>query len=354
MRTLYVVLILTILRSWGTVETAEWLIFYDNVQWGFTWDEVDKHIGIFAPKEESKDNSATLDGKISNSLETTENFFAEISGGLEVLALGTSLVPYLGSFVSIIKDFAGILSSETDWKENFSKAMSKEMKEEIVKDNIDNMDTTLRLIKIYIESINDTIQTKSFTKLNNDTMEDDARTIYKEFLELIIGFRKENSKFKHFPLLAAPILIEMGLLVSAFEPIQIALINETKLSCSFRDGIWDYIPFVVEDRLSKLENMNLIKLTELRNQQFIDWNPTALNDKTGTEMNYLDCNSEPCEEEACLIDHYSTKIYKNITEEKSECLSHYALHLRQLVEKQFPLKQLEKTCDLYRGEPTGD
>lgn len=284
-----------------------------------------------------------LDERISTSLETTKNNFAQISGYVGTVSKGLKLVPYLGPALSVVDSFVQFLSHETDWKDNFAKAISKQIKQEIAVNDLDNMDTIFRAIKPYILSINDTIQSGSYSEKKNFTMESDANNIYNDLNKITIGFTKENSKFKNFPLLAAPFIIETSLLVSVFEPIQIALIGKESLSCKIRNGLLDYIPFVVLDRLSQL-NTNKEKLNQLRNEKF---NRTGYNN-----LEYLDCNSETCVD-TCIIDKFSTKNYQRKVP-GSNCESNYVRHVRHLVENMFPLEQLDKTCDRHEGEPTGN
>lgn len=309
-------------------------------KWGFKWDEVDKHIGIFAPKD-----SNTLDGRIYESLQTTKNVAAVISTNkaVKAVSVGLELLPYIGPVVDVISDFLDILSHETDWKTKFSQEMRKEIQGEIVVDNIDNMETTLMTIGNYISLINHTIQNGDYSEKQNDSMKGYVNTIYTDFDKMITALTKPNSKFKHSPLLAAPFLIELSLFVSAFDPIQIAFFKRKRLSCKILYGLYDYMPFVVEDRLSKL-NTNLIKLTELRN---VDCNINGYD-----RWSHLDCNTEHCVE-TCITDEFSTKKYQRKVP-GSDCERNYVLHLRHLVEKMFPLDQLYSTCDREDGDVTGN
>lgn len=254
----------------------------------------------------------------------------------EKLAVGTSLIPYVGPLVGTIKDIVGILASETEWKQEFAHQVGKQIDEKILKNNINGMDTKLRQINSTIDEMRRKIESKQFDERTNASMSGFVSTTYTEFDEMIIEITKENSDFKKFPLLAAPHLIELGLLVSTFEPTQIAFINRDYLSCEIRDGCLNFMSFVVAERLSKIDLDTKIA-AEVRTVQY---NRAGYGDQ-------FDCTA--CSG-SCLNDEFSTKAY----EKTENCQRSYGLRVRHLVEMMFPIEQLDKTCNLKEGELTGN
>lgn len=306
MRAFYVVLITTILRSaWGTVEWGK--TDKSGLKWGFKWEEVDENIGILYAKKHQK----ALDEKISESLQTTKNFFADDTTKtvLQSLTLGTQLIPFLGTLVGVMSNFAGILETETEWKDQFAKEMADQMDQKIEVYHVDTMETLLITDKQLIESLNKTIQDGTYDEMKTE-MISTADNIYTHLLNMINGFTKPNSKFKHHPLIGSSILIELSLMVSVFEPIAIPFIKKAsnlKLSCMIRDGMIDYLPFMVEDRLAKM-NTNFVELTKVRNKPY--------NQSGYDELSYLDCTNETCVK-TCIIDEYSTKKYQRNVKESN-------------------------------------
>lgn len=344
MRAFYVVLITTILRSaWGTVEWGK--TDKSGLKWGLEWEEVDKNIGILYAKQHQE----ALDEKIFESLQTTKNFFADETTklALQSLTIGAQFipVPFLGTLVGLMSNFAGILEQETKWKTQFAKEISDQTDKKFASYNVDTMDTFLITDRQLIKSLNKTIQGGNYDKIKGE-MISTADNIHKDFLNMINGFTKPNSKFKHHPLIGSSILIALSLMVSVFEPIAIPFIakaSNLKLSCMIRDGMIDYLPFMVEDRLAKL-NTNFIELTKVRNKPY--------NQNGYDELSYLDCTNETCRA-TCIKDEYSAKdLQRNVKE--SNCEINYALHLRHLVEKMFPIKLLQERCDQKLGDSTGN
>lgn len=172
--------------------------------------------------------------------------------------------------------------------------------------------------------------------------------MFLDFQNIGNGFAARNSAFRKYPLLAAPVFIELSLLVSIFEPMAIELIpgvadGTTKLSCLYRDALIDDLPFVLEARFQKV-NATLTNMIKVRNEPY---NPIGYN-----KSYYLECE-KGCVHDNCLIDQFADeKLYK--LSDGNDCDIGYLQHLRHLVEKLFPIDVLNKTCNRGWEKPTGN
>lgn len=315
------------------------------------WDEVDKDITILAGEKSFK----TTENIIRDALTTTKNLFGqpEVKAAIAVITKGGSKLPFVGELFSIVSTLSGFLAEETDWKNEFTKVIVDEMKKGHVNNDLENMNDVLHSIKNRLPLLNETvideneIPIKTLPEIVGFTTD-----IFSRLEEMVFSFGKPHSPYKRYPLIGAPFLIELGLLVVAFEPIAITLLKEAsryKLSCQTRDATFDYLAFVLDARFERT-NLDLWKTKQIRKLPY--------NEAGYTEKDFLECGILPsgeCSsygEDACLIDQLSTKQYVKVTY-SNPCEDSYGRHLRKLIENSFPLELLDELCDRQMADPTG-
>lgn len=154
----------------------------------------------------------------------------------------------------------------------------------------------------------------------------------------------KNSTLRQYPLLAAPVLIELSSIVFLFEPLAIELMEGSaknmKLSCLYREALIDNLPFVLEARFRKVDT-NLNYMATVRNK------PYTYRPVLEQQYCYI-CTPGP----SCMVDEFGKKgkgIYKT-----KPCEIAYLGYLRHLVENMFPIDVMNKTCGLKLGNSKGN
>lgn len=172
----------------------------------------------------------------------------------------------------------------------------------------------------------------------------------------------EGLEFRKEPLLLAPFLIEIGLIVAAIEPVLGYLLeNEVrdKMSCKMRDVTLDFLPFMVASRLEKMHT-KMWPVIEIR---YLEYNSNGYEDPEGIKCHKMidpTCTTfYPGEKNVvrdCLVDNFGTlQFFKGDVEWKRHaCEMSYARHVRTLVERTFPIGLLNKTCGEDPRQPTGN
>lgn len=351
MRVLYILLIVKLLTS-STV--------HSNIQ----WSEIQP--GILTSHK-----SISVENKIRNSLDTTQNFFTEHHNEILGIANGATLItaaiPIVPTVISLTASFASMLESKSDWRDEFAVVITKVIEEKEAKSFLSaKADRLYYLKEDFMPLVEGRLEEMEKEKNGEKVVVDEIRrrdvhtgfhTIISGFIETIRAFQKPDSIFKNYPLTGAPFFIELGLLISVLEPIAIRFTTTYEISCKIRDAMIDYIPFVVGARLEKV-NAPLKIMNEVRKES------SAQNNRLVS--NALFCQSH-CDggkhriwyitqwkefESNCLIDDFGTKILGRDSAYK--CEKDYAQHLRYYVEKMFPIEQLEEVCKRPIGNPTGN
>lgn len=404
MKAFYVLLITTIIASAVNCE-------------GIKYDEL--NVPAFGIGDEN------FEEKVYQSLQANKNAFEKISE-LEpyaTLAMDTfeALAPKVfekaGKFLAKAIPFAdvalGIASGlveifkdddNTDWRAEFAKFLAQEMPKELAKEkvrdvrtfsnvvleNIGNMEKSLSKRAQGLSQIEEYRQNDPFrcntanislhmTLINTendkyDNIEGVATNLHTYFQTWVQTFIGDASTFKEYPLIAAPVLIEMAMLISTFEPLVMELTHyalDVWLSCKIRDGLMNYLPYVIEARLAAIEVDQSIMI-KVRNEPY---NETGYNHtdtlncwvdacsisgfekvrKVASEIiDALDGNSR-VSNTTCLIDDLGRVKYQHV-ENDDDCAIGYAQYLRHKIEKMFrtPIEVSNAICNQPLGKPTGN
>lgn len=305
-------------------------------------------------------NGMTIETNIAESMEMTKNIFASgvfkkiLAAGITITRIGRQtvvaglkIVPIVNKLMKVTRALTHILASETEWPGTFEQEMDKRIREIITNERINSMKSTLGTITSLIETLEDSPAEKTETTTVNILLVSLLDTMLNQFDQY-------NSLFKRFALVGAPILIELSLMVAIFEPIAKTIIpnkiGRFKLSCKARDLLFDYRPFVLSNRLEKL-NTNLEHMVSVKNAPY--------NSKGYSTTNTLLCEEECSEKRGkrglCLADEFGTKKYSvNSNNALTKCLIGYGQHIRHLLEETFPFEELDTICGKKAKEPSGN
>lgn len=305
-------------------------------------------------------NGMTIETNIAESMKTTKNFFASgmfkkiLAAGIKITKVGRktvktalTMVPVLNNLLKITRALTNILASETEWPGTFEQEMDKKIRGIIANERVNSMKSTLGTISSLIETLKDSPI--------DDPESIPVNVLLLSLLDTMLNeFDHYNSLFKRFALVGAPILIELSLIVAIFEPIAKIVIpskiDRFKLSCKARDLLIDYRPFVLSNRLEKL-NTNLEFMISVKNAPY---NPKGYN-----TMNVLLCE-ENCSEKReknglCLVDEFGAKNYSTKSKtELTNCRIGYGQHIRHLLETSFPSEELDAVCGVKTKDPSGN
>lgn len=308
------------------------VIILDSSWAGTPYDEIqfknfDSRIGEF-------------ESNIYVSLQTTENFFAReevvniVDGGTVVV----SFMPYIGQLAWFVPVLRNTLADESDWKETFTKAIVHETQLEITENNI-------RIMESAMQAIHDKISLLSNEKNpdyeNRKTV---ATILHTKLDEMINFFGDRNALFVKYPLIGAPPLIQLGLLVALFTPMANTLVPEVakspQISCKMRDVLLRYRPRTVRARFDKFSSSNTLLYKMLSEVMVQPYNEYGYN-----STSIMDCQPvrRSCLSSMYLMDEFNTDDYC-ADGEISNCFRGYAQLVRHRVEKLFPDKRLSSLC----------
>lgn len=283
------------------------------------------------------------------------------------------LLPFAGLVLDIAEGVEDMLSDESDskkaWADEFMKKVMAKVDEKDHKERIIDINNVLGTIRLSVGYINHTIHciAREYEKENpnqdykgslsedllkyekicganaviSNTVDvlDDLQTIANEFTRRASSFRK-------YPLVGAPVLIELGLIAAFFDPLAKEIVsgkaNFQNISCAYRDGLVDLLPFVLEARFEKV-NAAIEHKTRVRSEAF--------NAKGYNGSLYLNCEKH-CGGDNCLIDEFGTEKFSS--RDTPYCEIGYLQHVRHLVENMFPLDRLNETCQRPLKQPTGN
>lgn len=306
----------------------------------------------------------SMDRDIWKSLDHAEKFFEKKP--MQIVEISAIFLPYLANIIDIASTLENLFIDEAEWSKQFFKIFHEEVKKFVTINDIGNMADRLKTIKESIDHLGQTLSKgeKKLTRNNIDQLVMVANGIRVPFSEMINAFDKHDSKFREYPMITAPFLIEMGLIIASIEPVLVKLLDQEanqKLSCKIRDVMLDYLPLMVAVRLEKVHT-KLLPMTDVR---YLKYNangyeaPYGIACRKMVDPKCTDIYTNSKESNTrwdCLVDDLSTlQFYKGDNlEEIRNCEMTYARHLRTLVERMFPIGLLNKTCGEEPKRPTGN
>lgn len=289
---------------------------------------------------------------VSTSTSKLIDFFARhdvllaATAGVAVL----ELVPYIGQFTMLLPMMLDAIIDESDWRKAFSKATKDETMREVGESEIRWMFATMQTIQSKIKLLNDDNSDDENRKII-------ASIIHTELNRIINVFALKSSLLRKYPLIGAPLLIQLASLVAIFSPIVMKLnpfeAMNPQISCKMHDVLHDYRTRTVMARLHKLRSVvwfvetsrkrdkasliNVISLPYNRHG-YNSTNPPIVHCDKGCDLYELESS------DACVMDAFEAGIYSGQNFGTHTCLEDYAALLRHRTEKLFPVELLSSLC----------
>lgn len=186
---------------------------------------------------------------ISNSLETIKNFWADETVET-VIGTGSAIVhflPFGEAITTIAEAVIDLLKDESDWKDGFVRELKKQQDVAIVMNQIDLIAAEFKTIKSKLPSLN------ASREPNLETRKTHSNIIHSD-LDTILNYY-DKSIFRKYPLLTAPLLINLGHLITVFAPISNDIYPLTTellpIACKAYDLMKLYRTLAVYHRLQK-------------------------------------------------------------------------------------------------------
>lgn len=325
------------------------LIFFAiafNSSWAEIYSYDDIQPNLFSKDSKVFESNVIVTTRIIKKFFDREDVTMAIAAGKILL----EFIPYIGVFAKLIPLARNTVSDRSEWRTLFTKSTADETMSAITESEIRWMEATLQ-----------TIQTK-FKLLDDDNPDFENRKtiaslIHMDLDKMINFFDLKSSLFRKYPLLGAPLLIQVASLIVVFNPIANTLIPyEAKLqpiTCKILDVLLDYRPIVVNARLHKLFTemptfKHIVNVMELR------YNPNGYNETNPGVINcQKDCTNRTIPYEICLRDKFGQDEFL-LVRKRPQCLIDYAKMIRYRIEKQFFIDILNQSCGHREvKQPTG-
>lgn len=204
-----------------------------------TWSEIipysDVEVNIF--DKHPKD----FELRVLRLMNTTHKFYKKhnVSSIFDILS---AHAPYVGELINTVKIFHDTMSEQSQWRLQFTKAITDETLREIAESEGRRMKATMQTVETKIKILGDSNPDKS----NRKTI---ASILHTELDKLINFFDLKSSLFRKYPLMGAPPLVQLGSLIAIFSPYAKALnpleAMNPQISCKMRDVLLDFMPRAV-------------------------------------------------------------------------------------------------------------
>lgn len=198
-----------------------------------------------------------------------------------------------------------------------------------------------------IEIIQDEATQLDGTNIDNNVIRKRiASFMYSDLDRMITLFSHQYSVFKKYPLIGAPALIELALLIAIFTPIAKILVplevKNPQVACKTLDTLLDYRPRTVSARLEKIHSNHTLFIGTLAAVRQMPYNRNGYNKTAALKCKKIDENRSFLPTDDGLWDEfgYFIPFHNNLT-----CFSEYASYVRHRVEKMFPIQLLEMVCN---------
>lgn len=282
-----------------------------------------------------------IESNVIDSVKSVADFIAEndIKNGIEPSsAVFESAVKQM---IRIATNLQSVLAEDSEWTKSLLKTVAHEKEHEFVENDVRYMDVQIKSI---CEKIPLLIENPIERKMN-------IASIHISLHTMISSFSHRDTLLKKYPLIGAPPLIELALLVALFTPLSKTLFPDESrnpdISCKIRDTLSNYRLRTVDARLDKIHTS---PPTE-RLDEFL----TKVFTKPFDSNGYSESNSLVCEKENGIIkltDEFSSDEIH--AKDSVMCIESYGHLVRQRTEQLFPTELLSKLCDEEKPKtPTG-
>lgn len=288
----------------------------------------DIKVTIFGSNLTNFERNVIESTKILKSFVESEDVAVVVTHG----AVALSYLPFnIAKFYKFVPLIRQILADRSDWRDAFTKAISNETMHAVTENQINWLEATLQTLQSKIKTVGD--DNLSFQNRRNI-----ASNMHTELDRIVNFVDLESSLFRKYPLLGAPLIIQLAPLVAFFNPIAGALIGSEamnpQISCKMHDILADYLPRTLNARLHQLHSevsifREIITVLNL---------PYEANGYGVPIQCAIGCQKR---KPICLKDKFSTL---ELFSTESKCTIDYGALLRHRIEALFPIDLLKKQC----------
>lgn len=265
-----------------------------------------------------------------------------------------TLHPYL-TYMDMLSTFHdNLLKSDSDWSEDFIGGIENRIESGSAKRRFILMETIIQSIHGKIARMDE------YNQRNLAIRKSNARYIQAKLESLIEYFAESDGIFEQFPLTAAPLLINVALIVAVFTPIANQLIpgevKNVQLACRAKDVLEDYRTRVIFWRAEKLNSMDLYYkyMAPVLTQPY---SPLGYGSGNSPGVPHCTPGCSIDDKKYCLIDEFGQGQRMNLKKGdgiSTDCIAEYVGLVRHRTEKMFPVEILDKLCvDRKARTPTG-
>lgn len=271
---------------------------------------------------------------VIESMKILKNFIENDDISVEVTrgSVGLSFLSFnVAKFSKFIPMIRHILADRSDWRDAFTRAIADEQMHAVTENQVNWLEATLQTLQSKIKSLGD-------ESLSYDSRRNIASHMHTELDRIINFIDLESSLFRKYPLLGAPLVIQLAPLVAFFSPIAKALIRSEamnpEISCKMHDILVDYLARTINARLHQLHS----DVSIFRSIVTVMLLPYR-EDGYGIP---IDCaiGCQP-RKSICLKDKFSTLEFFSA---EPKCTIDYAALLRHRIEDLFPIDLLKNQC----------
>lgn len=278
------------------------------------------------------------------SFKSTEKFFANrniapLIASIETSALD-SVTPFVGKLGGLSLVLRNIVAKDGDWIESFGRAIANDSRGGLALNDIHWMQAAIDLLQSKVIDLDDSNADYNVFRKRI------ASFMHSDLDKMVNLFAHQYSIFKKFPLIGAPIFIELSLLIATFSPIAFQLVpleaKNPPIACKALHTLLDYRPRTVSARLDKIHSNSTSFVSRLAAVRQLPYNPYGYNKATTLQCQRVDESRPFLPLNNSLWDEFGLYIpYDN----DQSCFSDYASHVRHKVEELFPIRLLEKVCN---------
>lgn len=192
-----------------------------------------------------------------------------------------------------------------------------------------------------METIESKIKLLGDENPSNESRRNVASNMHTELDRMVNFFDLKSSLFRKYPLIGAPLLIQLASVVAIFNPMAKVLIPfeamHPQIPCKLHDVLVDYLPRTINARLHQLHsNASIFR------QVFKAMHLPYVKHGYGVAI-HCDIGCRPdVSFSFCLKDKFST--VELLGTEASNCVIDYAALVRHHVEEMFPIDVIKDQC----------
>lgn len=288
---------------------------------------------------------------VSNSLKSTEFFLA--NKNIADIIANAEISPLSEQLASLTTAFKNLLNKDGVWMKSFVRIIANESRRDLAFDDVHWMQAAVTLIQGEVIHLTDTND-------DDNVIQKRIANAISDLDRMIRIFAHQYSVFKKYPLIGAPVLVELALVIAIFTPIAKILIplevKNPQIACKTLDTLLDYQPRSLMARLEKIHSNNSQFISTLAAAQQISYNPINFNKSIVLECQKISKNQtfSPLANDSFWDEFGAQNEYYVPSNPGRPCLNAYTSYLRLRVEEMFPIQLLEQVCNNRKPyTPTG-